>query len=235
MNTVLKVFSENKIPVKNGESEIKLAQIMGEMSEAKLRRIFAKLAAENIRLKASGQIRKTALEYALMRAFKENLDQIDQSIVNEAVKRAKKLHESLFGEKALTRKASAVNSAAKRRGRSSEVFPTLKGLLEDNPSLTREQFLEKAENMFPDKKQGTLLQYWYKACNELGIKTGGKRGRRSTGIMDRIRKEVKKAYDKNPDIRGKDLVEKLKKKFKETPATTVQVYTYKALKEVKNG
>ena len=113
------------------------------------------------------------------------------------------------------------------RKRSSETFDTIKKIVKDNADAERETILAKIHEAI-EIADNTALAYFYKAKKALGIKTEhARRGRKPTGVQDKVKKIVQDNLDKERDAVVNLILETV-----DIAKNTALVYFYKFKKEL---
>lgn len=197
-----------------------LAYQLTGMDVKNLWTIVEDLAHEEINeIDGNEQIQGMALNYALVDAFENDLDQITQKEIDVAVEKATESVNNLSGNQ------SEVSSPGKPNRKT-----LIKNLVEENPDALADEIIDMALEANDNMNKLTAKQYYYNVRKELGLEPVGKRGRKPSDTIDRI----KALLDGNLDVPKSEMVEKIVSEIgvKEGTAST---YYSKAKKQLKQG
>lgn len=197
-----------------------LAYQLTGMDVKNLWTIVEDLAHEEINeIDGNEQVQGMALNYALVDAFENDLDQITQKEIDVAVEKATESVNNLSGNQ------SEVSSPGKPNRKT-----LIKNLVEENPDALADEIIDMALEANDNMNTLTAKQYYYNVRKELNLNPVGKRGRKPSDTIDRI----KALLDGNLDVPKAEMVEKIVSEIgvKEGTAST---YYSKAKKQLKQG
>lgn len=178
------------------------------------------------------------LSYALVNAFEQGKDSITQEDVDDAFDKAAKLADSLApngstradpdGEAVEGEQNGEAVTRTVKRKKDNTLMPLIESIVQDNAKESNEAILSMVLEQRPNAKENTVRAYISKARSNLGLKVkGGKRGRKSSGIYEKIRDMIKA----NADMPRAELIEKIVNELDAKPGTA-QAYYSKAKKEL---
>lgn len=113
--------------------------------------------------------------------------------------------------------------------RSVTLFPLVKEIVRQNPSVSKSEFIKIANATIPNVAANTLTMYFYRAHKELDVPTRGVKGRRPGSAFDK----VKKAIMRQPHAPAETMVPELSEELNLTEGT-VKSYYYKAHREIRS-
>ena len=188
---------------------------------------------------ANETMHSLTLRGALVKAFESGQDTITQEDINAARERAAKTADSLR-QNGSTRtdepstendaddaeNASSTVSKPKRKKRKN-LMPMIESLVEQNPKASPTEVYEMVAKRVPDANESTVKVYYSKARTNLNLPKIGKRGRKSSGIYDKIKAMVQD----NPDTDRATIIDRIINEL-DTKTGTAQAYYSKAKKEL---
>lgn len=180
------------------------------------------------------------LRITLANAFSNNAEGITQSDIDLAQETALSLETDLEDAEPEEQEAaeesqadeseSTTETKTKRtRRRTSQSRQVIKDIVQANPDMLREDVLSEATAQGLSVSADTAMMYFYDVRNELGLEPNGKRGRKKTNTIER----VKELIVANPDLSRKEYITLIHTElgYAESSAS---VYYHKAQNEINN-
>ena len=189
-------------------SIIKMSNALGESNFATLRTIFNRLWKGNDPFTDNERVDSIMIRYAIIEAMKHEADEIDQTMLDYAKTKTENLAKILgtmnIQESEMDQESDSVTtSTTSAKKRNPKLYPAILRLVTNNREAEKEEIESMLAEQVPNVDSGTFTNYFYKARRELGIKTTGKRGRKSSGKIEAVRKIM----TENPNASRKELVE----------------------------
>lgn len=197
-----------------------------------------------IGVEGSEEMQANTLRIALVNALEANAERITQKDIDLAQERALDLEADTDAEAETTpikvtaeaeseeteaeAEASADEQPAKRtRKRTSVSRELIRSLIKADPDAPREDILEQAFDQGADVAETTAVMYFYDARKELGLEPNGKRGRKPTNSIEKVRELI----EANWDMERGDLIDLIVSELEYKP-NTATVYYHEALNEI---
>jgi len=238
---IVEIFRNHGVNITADDSSMKLVKALKEENPATLWPMLEEFTNNKpIGLDGCNEtMHHYTLQYALVRAFEQNRDSITQDDLDAAREDAAKLAESL-SHGSSTRddeivqndsenedNQSNVAKPKKTRKRNRNLYPMILSLVEDNMKATPNEILEMVKERDPAANDSTVKVYYSKARNELNLPKIGKRGRKGSGIYDKI----KALIEANPNVERAEMIERIVNELG-AKVGTAQAYYSKAMKEL---
>lgn len=185
----------------------------------------------SIKIDGDEHFQSMALNCAIVNALENDLDYIDQEQLNTAIETVSNMVKTLKSpddetETDSTPEASEVEKSG--TGRTAKKRDLIQELVKENPQAQADEIVTMALESDPSMTQNTAKQYYYNVRKDLGIGVVGKRGRKPSDTMDR----VKAILEANSDASKSDTVEKIVAEL-ELKESTASTYYGKARKSLK--
>ena len=237
---MVEIFRNHGINIQANDSEARLAEeLAGENPDALWPMLEEFTQGKPIGMDSPNEMMHTlTLRGALVNAFKECRDTITQEDVDAARDRAAKTANMLRRNGATRTDDPDYNTVEnedgetvakpKKRKRDTTLMPLIERTVEDNAEKANEDILAMVMKERPNAKENTVRAYISKARSNLGLKVkGAKRGRKSSGIYEKIKGMI----EDNPDTPRKEMIERIVNEL-DAKEGTAQAYYSKAKKEL---
>jgi len=220
----IEVLKNHGLEINEEVDSENLASQLGEMDVCDLWPIVEDFTGdETIGIDGNEQIQGLTLSYALVDAFENNLDHIGQAEIDGALKKATETVNKMTEEETVTDESA--ESATPKINKKDIVS----GLVQENPTALADEIVAMAVEADSTINESTAKQYYYNVRKELNMAPVGKRGRKPSDTLDRI----KSMLEGNLDTPKAEMVESIVDKLGLTEGTAATYYS-KVKKQLKS-
>lgn len=210
----------------NGRTRI--SQSLNDLHVGEMESIIRAMSSDTILSHDNFKVNTLFMKYVIMNAFDKGLDAVNEQDMQNAMQQAISTAEkngtfSIVADDVSTIETSETPPEAPTRKRDASLYPRVLRLVEASPEASKDEIIKQVQS---NADEGTLVNYFYKARKELGLKNNGKRGRRKSNAYPTVLKLVKE----NAGQDRKTLVQLAIDAG--INASTANVYVGKALKEL---
>jgi len=236
---IVEIFRNHGVNITANDKSTKLVRVLKEENPASLWPILEEFT-NNKPIGLDGcneRMHHYTLQYALVRAFEQDRTSITQEDIDAARQDAAKLAESLSTGSSIradtvvenddTDNTENTTKVAKTRKRDASLYPLILSLVESNMKATPNEILDMVKKSKPDVNESTAKVYYSKARNEFNLPKIGRRGRKNSGIYDKI----KALIETNPAADRAEMIERIVNELG-AKTGTAQAYYSKAMKEL---